>query len=33
MRSYVQVIRFAPFYSYPWAFEVKTDALQLSSTR
>ncbi len=31
--SYVQVIRFAPFYSYPWQFDVKTDALQLPSGR
>jgi len=31
--SYVQIIRFAPFYSYPWQFEVKTDAFQLSTAR
>lgn len=31
--SYVQVIHFAPFYSYPWAFEVKTDAIRVSAVR
>ncbi len=31
--SYVQTIPFAPFYSYPWAFEVRTDALQVPSSR
>ena len=27
--SYVQVIKFAPTYSYPWHFGVKADALQV----
>ena len=27
--SYVQVIKFAPTYEYPWQFEVKADALQV----